>query len=114
MIPRNTRHNKPMPVRLHGWRAAAAMVWRVCYRLLLGFFLPVLILLRLHLDGGDQLLGREVHRVMPATAFCWPAVAAVVVTGCAVLTGYALRGGNRLGMLPSSGWPRLATPFPAR
>jgi iron(III) transport system permease protein len=90
----STRHNKPMPVRLHGWRAAAAMI--ACITpVILGFFLPVLILLRLHLDGGDQLLGARFIGYA-SNSFLLAGVAAVVVTGCALLTGYALRSGNKL------------------
>lgn len=95
--------NKPMPIRLYGWRAAAAFMACVL-PVVLGFVLPVLILLRLHLDGGDQLLGAR-FMGYASNSFLLAAVAAVVVTGCAVLTGYALRGGNRI----ASPIVRLAT-----
>jgi iron(III) transport system permease protein len=70
--------------------------WYACITpVILGFFLPVLILLRLHLDGGDQLLGARFIGYA-SNSFLLAGVAAVVVTGCALLTGYALRGGNTL------------------
>lgn len=70
----------------------------------LGFVLPVLILLRLHLDGGDQMFGAR-FMGYASNSFLLAGVAAVVVTGCALLTGYALRGGNRI----ASPIVRLAT-----
>ncbi len=83
------RQIKPMPVRLRGWRAALAMI-ACTLPVLLGFVLPVLILLGLHLDGGDELLGAR-FLSYARNSFLLAGTSAVLITACAVLTGYCLR-----------------------
>jgi iron(III) transport system permease protein len=83
------RQTKPMPVRLHGWRAAVAFT-ACLLPVLLGFVLPVLILLELHLDGGDELLGQR-FLGYAGNSFLLAGTAAALITACAILTGYCLR-----------------------
>jgi iron(III) transport system permease protein len=83
------RQTKPMPVRLRGWRAALAII-ACTLPVLLGFVLPVLILFRLHLDGGDELLGPR-FLSYASNSFLLAGTSAVLITACAVLTGYCLR-----------------------
>lgn len=86
------RQTKPMPATLHGWRGWAAL--GLCaLPVLLGFVLPVMILLNLHLSGGDELLGSR-FLGYAGNSFLLAGTAAVVTTLCALLTGYAIRRGG--------------------
>jgi iron(III) transport system permease protein len=86
------RQTKPMPATLHGWRGWAAL--GLCaLPVLLGFVLPVMILLNLHLSGGDELLGSR-FLGYAGNSFLLAGTAAVVTTLCALLTGYAIRRGR--------------------
>ena len=98
------RSLKPMPVRLRGWAAFAAIV-ACSVPVLFGFILPSLILLDLHLAGGDQLLGQRILKYA-TNSFILAGVASVLITACAVLTGYSLRNQTRA---IASWFVRLAT-----
>lgn len=86
----SSRALKPQPVQLRGWSAVFAFV-ACAIPVGLGFFLPVLILLDLHFAGGDGFLGNRLM-VYAGNSFLLAGAAAVIVTACAVLTGYCLRG----------------------
>ncbi len=95
---------KPQPVPLRGW--AAVVAFSACaIPVLLGFVLPVLILLDLHIEAGDGFLGTRIM-VYAGNSFLLAGAAAVIVTACAVLTGYCLRK-SRGGV--TSGLVRLST-----
>jgi len=85
----SSRALKPQPVLLRGWSAVFAFV-ACAIPILLGFVLPVLILLDLHIDGGDGFLGNRLM-IYAGNSFLLAGAAAVVVTACAILTGYCLR-----------------------
>ncbi len=85
----SSRVLKPQPVLLRGWAAVFAFV-ACAIPVLLGFFLPVLILLDLHVDGGDGFLGNRLT-IYAGNSFLLAGAAAIVVTSCAMLTGYCLR-----------------------
>lgn len=88
------RQTKPMPVRLRGWRAAAA--FSACLLpVLLGFAVPVLILVNLHVRGGDELFGAR-FLGYAGNSFLLAGTSAVLITVCAILTGYCLRSRNVL------------------
>lgn len=88
----SARALKPQPVLLRGWTAVFAFA-ACAIPVVLGFVLPVLILLELHLDGGDGFLGTRLM-VYAGNSFLLAGGAAVVVTTCAILTGYCLRRSN--------------------
>lgn len=74
---------------LTGWRAWCATA--VCSMpVVLGFVLPVLILLRLHLEGGDDLFGRR-FVTLASTTFGLAAIAALLVTAAGLFVAYAMR-----------------------
>ncbi len=78
-----------IPVALAGWRAGAAFV--LCaLPALLGFVVPVGILLQLHFQGGDDLFGGRFIR-LAVTTFGLAGVAAVVVTAAGLFVAYAMR-----------------------
>ncbi len=85
----SSRALRPQPVLLKGWSAMFAFV-ACALPIILGFILPVLILLDLHFDGGDGFLGSRLM-IYAGNSFLLAGAAAVVVTFCAVLTGYCLR-----------------------
>ncbi|MEO1159742.1 MAG: iron ABC transporter permease, partial [Pseudomonadota bacterium] len=95
---------KPQPVLLRGRAAVLAFV-ACAIPVLLGFVLPVLILLDLHIEAGDGFMGTRIL-VYAGNSFLLAGAAAVVVTACAILTGYCLRRSN--GGL-GSGLVRLST-----
>lgn len=100
----SSRALKPQPVPLRGWAAVAA--FSACaIPVLLGFVLPVLILLDLHIEAGDGFLGTRIM-VYAGNSFLLAGAAAVIVTACAVLTGYCLRKSRGL---VTSGIVRLST-----
>ena len=89
---------------LRGWRAALAFT-ACALPLLLGFIAPVLILLRLHLRGGDPIFG-EVFLSYASNSFILAGLAAVIVVCVALLLAYTTRlapGG------PVSGLVRVAS-----
>jgi iron(III) transport system permease protein len=85
----SSRALKPQPVMLRGWSAAWAFV-ACALPVLLGFVVPVVILLDLHFDGGDSFLGNRLM-VYAGNSFLLASGAALIVTACAILTGYCLR-----------------------
>lgn len=100
----SSRALKPQPVPLRGW--AAVVAFSACaIPVLLGFVLPVLILLDLHIEAGDGFLGTRIM-VYAGNSFLLAGAAAVIVTACAVLTGYCLRKSRGL---VTSGIVRLST-----
>jgi iron(III) transport system permease protein len=74
---------------LHGWRAGAACV-ACLVPVLLGFIIPVLILLGLHLDGGDELLGPR-FLALAGNSLLVAAVASVIIVAAGALMAYTLR-----------------------
>lgn len=77
------------PALLSGWRAWGATA--VCaLPVFLGFGLPVLILLRLHFEGGDDLFGSRFLR-LAGTTFMLAALAAALVTAAGLFVAYAMR-----------------------
>ena len=80
---------KPMPVQLRGRSALFAFV-ACAVPILLGFGLPVLILLKLHLAGGDALQGQRIL-AYAGNSFLLAGIASVLITACAIMTGYCLR-----------------------
>lgn len=85
----SSRALKPQPVLLRGWSAVFAFV-ACAIPILLGFVLPVLILLDLHFEGGDGFLSNRLM-IYAGNSFLLAGAAAVIVTSCAILTGYCLR-----------------------
>jgi len=85
----SSRVLKPQPVLLRG-RSAVFAFAACAIPVFLGFFLPVFILLDLHFDGGDGFLGNRLT-IYAGNSFLLAGAAAVVVTSCAILTGYCLR-----------------------
>ena len=85
----SSRALKPQPVLLRGW--AAGFAFAACaIPVVLGFFLPVMILLDLHIEAGDGFIGNRIM-VYASNSFLLAGAAAIVVTACAILTGYCLR-----------------------
>ncbi len=80
---------QPGAVRLRGTAAVAAFA-ACALPVLLGFVLPVALLLRLHLEGGDSLIAGRIS-IYARNSFLLAGGAALVVTACAMLTGYCLR-----------------------
>lgn len=85
----SNRALKPQPVQLRGWSAGFAFA-ACAIPVLLGFVLPVMILLDLHFDGGDGFLGNRLL-TYAGNSFLLAGGAAIIITACAVLTGYCLR-----------------------
>ncbi len=85
----SSRALKPQPVLLRGWTAGLAFV-ACAIPVLLGFVLPVLILLELHIEAGDGFIGNRIM-IYAGNSFLLAGLAACVVTACAILTGYCLR-----------------------
>lgn len=85
----SSRALKPQPVLLQGWRARLAFI-ACAIPVLLGFVLPVLILLDLHIEAGDGFIGNRIM-LYAGNSFLLAGMAACVVTACAILTGYCLR-----------------------
>jgi iron(III) transport system permease protein len=78
-----------VPIPLTGWRGALAVV--VCaLPVLLGFLIPVLILLRLHIGDGDDIAGGR-FLSLAWTSFVVAAVASAVITAAAAFIAFALR-----------------------
>jgi iron(III) transport system permease protein len=85
----SNRAMKPMPIQLRG--GAAFVAFALCaIPVLLGFVIPLAILFELHMSGGDSLLGVRILRYA-GNSFVLAGGAAVIITACAVLTGYCLR-----------------------
>ncbi len=85
----SNRALKPQPVQLRGWSAGFAFA-ACAIPVLLGFVLPVLILVDLHFDGGDGFMGNRLL-TYAGNSFLLAGGAAIIITACAVLTGYCLR-----------------------
>lgn len=78
-----------IPAELTGWRAGCAFL--LCaLPVALGFVLPVLILLGLHLEGGDDVFGSRFIR-LSSTTFGLATVAALLVTAAGLFVAYAAR-----------------------
>ncbi|MEQ1615351.1 MAG: iron ABC transporter permease [Hyphomicrobiaceae bacterium] len=75
--------------KLTGWRSALAVAACVT-PVLLGFLVPVAILLGLHFEGGDNLFGTRFLRLAWNT-FSLAGVAAVIVTAAGLFVAYTLR-----------------------
>lgn len=88
----SSRALKPQPVLLRGWSAALAFT-ACAVPVVLGFVLPVLILLDLHIEAGDG-FGSGRIMVYAGNSFLLAGTAALVITACAILTGYCLRRSN--------------------
>lgn len=83
-----------VPIPLVGWRSALAVC--VCaLPVLLGFIVPVLILLRLHINDGDDMLSGR-FGALAGTSFVVAGVAGVVITAAAAFIAFALRLGPPL------------------
>jgi iron(III) transport system permease protein len=83
------RHRPPSPLRLRPAAATAALL--ACgLPVLLGFVLPVAALLRLHLDGGDPLLGAR-FLVYARNSFVLAGAAALIIVLAAAAIAYATR-----------------------
>jgi iron(III) transport system permease protein len=77
------------PLPLAGWRGIAALL--ACgLPVLLGFIVPVLILLRLHMSGGDPFFG-ERFLVYARNSFVVGLLAASLTVAAAFLLAYTLR-----------------------
>jgi iron(III) transport system permease protein len=87
---RTSRRQTPIaPFELAGWRAGAAAA-ACAAPVLLGFLVPVLLLLRLHLADGDPLFGAR-FLGFARNSFLLAGAAAVLITAVALLLAYALR-----------------------
>lgn len=75
--------------RLGGWRAALAFA-ACALPVVAGFVAPVLILLRLHLIGGDPFMSERFWRYA-GNSLTLAALAAILIVGVAVLLAYATR-----------------------
>jgi iron(III) transport system permease protein len=75
--------------RLSGWRAALALA-ACAAPVVFGFVAPVAILVGLHIEGGDQLLGERFLRLSWNT-FSLAGIAAVIVTAAGLFVAYATR-----------------------
>jgi iron(III) transport system permease protein len=83
------RQRPPRVAMLRGLRAFVAIC--VCAApVLLGFVVPVLILLALHLDGGDSIFGTGFLR-LAANSLLLALLAALATMTAAVVLGYGLR-----------------------
>lgn len=75
--------------RLAGWRAGLAL--GVCVLpVALGFIVPVVILLRLHMLGGDPFFGGR-FLVYASNSFLLASLAAIVIVAAGAVLAYALR-----------------------
>ncbi len=84
-----SKDNPLRPTALNGWRRWLAV--SICLLpVVLGFVLPVLILGRLHVQGGDVLFGWRFLK-LAATTFSVAALAATLVTAAGLFVAYALR-----------------------
>jgi iron(III) transport system permease protein len=83
------RHRKLSPPRL-GAVAAAGAIIACALPVILGFVLPVLALIRLHLSGGDPFLGAR-FLTYAQNSFILASLAALVVVGVAAAVAYAGR-----------------------
>lgn len=94
-----TGRNRPQPGhRLSGFRALGAML--VCFLpLLLGFFLPAALLLKMALTEGDAQFGARFFQ-LAGNSFTLAALTALLAVGLAVMLAYAAR-------LSRSRWPQL-------
>jgi iron(III) transport system permease protein len=77
------------PHALAGWRAACAFL-ACALPVLLGFVLPVAILLRLHLAAGDAIDAR-LFAGLAANSLAIAGLAALATTAAALVLGYGLR-----------------------
>ncbi|MFZ9448789.1 MAG: ABC transporter permease, partial [Alphaproteobacteria bacterium] len=83
------RHSAIRPHALAGWRAAAAFL-ACALPVLLGFVLPVAILLRLHLAAGEAIDAR-LFAGLAANSLAIAGLAALATTAAALVLGYGLR-----------------------
>jgi iron(III) transport system permease protein len=85
-----SRDSAIVPVVLHGWRAGLAAT--VCVLpIVLGFVLPVAILVRLHVADGDALFSAAFLR-LAGTSIAAAAAAAALVTVLALALAHTVRG----------------------
>jgi iron(III) transport system permease protein len=85
----SARDHRVTQTRLAGWRAWTATA--LCSApIIFGFILPVLILLGMHLKGGDELFGWRFLRLAWNT-FSLAALAALIVTAAGFFVAYAMR-----------------------
>jgi len=90
---RTGRKELPTPtIELRGFQAVLAVL-ACALPIVFGFVLPLLILFRLHLDGGDDLLGGRFVK-LAANSLLLALTAALVVTAIAAVVAYALRLGR--------------------
>jgi iron(III) transport system permease protein len=85
-------NQKDMPVvpgELTGWWAAGA-IGACALPVLLGFVVPVLVLVRLHVSDGDDVWGSR-FGVLAWNSFSIAALAALVVSVAAAIVAYAMR-----------------------
>lgn len=83
------RHREIRPLRLDGWRAAAAVLG-CALPVLFGFAVPVLILVSLHLEAGDDIAGGT-FAALAGNSLLLAALAAALTVGAALVLGYGLR-----------------------
>jgi len=83
------RHREVRPHALAGWRAACAFL-ACALPVLLGFVLPVAILLRLHLAAGEGIDAR-LFAGLAANSLAIAGLAALATTAAALVLGYGLR-----------------------
>ncbi|MFW5832616.1 MAG: ABC transporter permease [Pseudomonadota bacterium] len=86
---RRSAGTAPAAHQLHGWRAGLAFL-ACALPVTLGFLLPVALLVRLHLRGGDALLGGAFWDYA-GNSLILAVLASVLVVLVAVLLAYALR-----------------------
>ena len=76
-------------MRLRGWRGGAALL-ACAMPALLGFVLPVLIMVHLHLQAGDDMTSFAFVR-LAGNSLSLAALAAALTVGAALVLGYGLR-----------------------
>jgi iron(III) transport system permease protein len=85
----SARDHTVTPTVLAGWRRWLASL--ACLSpIVFGFVMPVLLLLRLHVEGGDELLGERFVRLAWNT-FSLAGLTALVVTATGLFVAYAMR-----------------------
>ncbi|MBP2313690.1 iron ABC transporter permease [Azospirillum soli] len=84
-----TRYRRLPKHRLTGWRAVAALT-ACALPLLLGFFLPAALLVRMALTAGDAAFG-AVFVTLARNSFTLAALAAVLAVGLALVLAYGQR-----------------------
>jgi len=83
------RYRRITPLRLRGWRGGAALL-ACAMPALLGFVLPVLIMVHLHLQAGDDMTSFAFVR-LAGNSLSLAALAAALTVGAALVLGYGLR-----------------------